>query len=267
MSGTIDGYRFEDVTKDTLYVMRDVRRTIDGWAKRTHEIDLDYNPYEGRDEREKLDMVVTKNIVDSVKDRLYNIDTKNKVIKGVDVEALRCAIGRSDFDTFFGKSTNFRDDLSPEDSVQLMDPIDSVIYCRKHGYEYPKEFSGVVLKSATGTLQSLLSAADTDEEYYKIEQGFVELADGIRGAYGYCNDVAPELLDHFQECAVYLRDVADDISLSGNKNEFVNKICDDCIHDESDRMKAVFAFVEQAQRKAINMSEPEFENDGQEIEF
>jgi len=49
MSGTIDGYRFENVTKDTLYVMRDVRRTIDGWAKKTHEIDLDYNPYEGRD--------------------------------------------------------------------------------------------------------------------------------------------------------------------------------------------------------------------------
>ena len=34
MSGTIDGYRFENVTKDTLYVMRDVRRTIDGWAKK-----------------------------------------------------------------------------------------------------------------------------------------------------------------------------------------------------------------------------------------
>lgn len=70
MSGSIDEYRFEDVTKDTLYVMRDIRRTIDGWAKRTHEIDLEYNPYEGRDEREKLDMVVTKNIVDSVKDIL-----------------------------------------------------------------------------------------------------------------------------------------------------------------------------------------------------
>ena len=35
-----------------------------GGQKKTHEIDLDYNPYEGRDEREKLDMVVTKNIVD-----------------------------------------------------------------------------------------------------------------------------------------------------------------------------------------------------------
>lgn len=102
-------------------------------------------------------MVVTKNIVDSVKDRLYNIDTKNKVIKGVDVEALRCVIGRSDFDTFFGKSTNFRDDLAPEVAVQLMDPLDSVVYCRKHGYDYPKEFSGVVLKSAAGTLQSLAS--------------------------------------------------------------------------------------------------------------
>lgn len=29
MSGNLDGYRFEDVTKDTLYVMRDGRKIID----------------------------------------------------------------------------------------------------------------------------------------------------------------------------------------------------------------------------------------------
>ena len=29
MSGSIDEYRLDDVTKDTLYVMRDGRKTID----------------------------------------------------------------------------------------------------------------------------------------------------------------------------------------------------------------------------------------------
>ena len=197
---------------------------------------------------------VTKNIIDAIKDRLYNIDTENKVIQGVDVEALRCVIGRSDFDTFFGKSTNFRDDLAPEVAVQLMDPLDGVVYCRNHGYEYPKEFSGVVLKSAAGTLQSLLGAVDTEEEYHKVEQGFVELADGINFVRAYCEDVAPELLDHFEECAVFLRDVVDDISLSGNKNEFVNKICDDCIHDDS-KSKESETTVFRKKLKVIEASE------------
>lgn len=43
---------------------------------------------EGRDEREKLDLVITKNIVNSIKDRLYNVDFENKVIRGVNVEAV-----------------------------------------------------------------------------------------------------------------------------------------------------------------------------------
>lgn len=255
MSVSIDEYRFEDVTKDTLYVMRDVRRTIDGWAKRIHEIDLDYNPYEGRDEREKLDMVVTKNIVDAVKDRLYNIDTKNKVIKGVDVEALRCVIGQSDFDMFFGKSMYFRDNLSPEDAVQLMDPVDSVNYCLRHGYEYPKEFSGVVLKSAAGTLQSLLGAVDTEEEYHKVEQGFVELADGINFARVYCEDLAPELLDHFEECANYVRASAAVSMPWGDERAFIDEVC-----ENFERYKS----VEQDGRKTIDV--PECENDGMEME-
>lgn len=256
MSGSIDEYRFDDVTKDTLYAMRDVRRTIDGWAKRTHEIDLDYNPYEGRDEREKLDMVVTKNIVDSVKDRLYNIDTKNKVIKGVDVEALRCVIGRSDFDTFFGKSTNFRDDLAPEVAVQLMDPLDGVVYCRKHGFEYPKEFSGIVLKSAAGTLQSLLGAVDTEEEYHKVEQGFVELADGINFVRVYCEDLAPELLDHFEECANYVRASAAVSMPWGDERAFIDEVCENF---------GGYKAFKQEGRKHIDVSEAE--NDGQEMEF
>lgn len=92
-----DDYIFDNVLEDTYLAIKDVRENIDGWAKRTHEIDLDYNPYEGRDEREKLDMVITKNIVNSIKDRLHNVDFENKVMRGVNVEAVRSVVGRDDY--------------------------------------------------------------------------------------------------------------------------------------------------------------------------
>lgn len=135
-------------------------------------------------------------------------------------------IGRADFDNFFGQSRIFKDTLTAEDAVQLMDPLDGVVYCRKHGYEYPKEFSGVVLKSAAGTLQSLFGAVDTEEEYHKVEQGFVELADGINFARVYCEDVAPELLDHFEECANYVRASAAVSMPWGDERAFIDEVCE-----------------------------------------
>lgn len=83
-----DDYIFDNVLEDTYLAIKDVRENIDRWTKETREIDFDYNPYEGRDEREKLDKVITKNIVDSIKDRLYNVDFENKVMRGVNVEAV-----------------------------------------------------------------------------------------------------------------------------------------------------------------------------------
>lgn len=83
-----DDYIFDNVLEDTYLAIKDVRENIDRWVKETREIDFDYNPYEGRDEREKLDKVITKNIVDSIKDRLYNVDFENKVMRGVNVEAV-----------------------------------------------------------------------------------------------------------------------------------------------------------------------------------
>lgn len=187
---------------------------------------------------------------------MYNIDTKNKVIKGVDVEAVRCVVGRADFDNFFGQSKIFKDDLSPEVAVQLMDPLDSIIYCRKHGYEYPKEFSGVVLKSAAGTLQSLLGAVDTEEEYHKVEQGFVELADGINFVRVYCEDVAPELFDHFKECANYVRYSAVVSMPLGDERAFIDEVC-----ENFERYKA----AEQEGRKTIDA--PEANSDDKDLEF
>lgn len=258
MSGTIDGYRFENVTADTYYAICDVRRNIKRFVEDSHTIDLNCNPVDCQREHKELNEVVTKNIIDAIKDRLYNIDTENKVIQGVDVEAVRCVVGRADFDNFFGQSKIFKDDLSPEVAVQLMDPLDSVVYCRKHGYEYPKEFSGVVLKSAAGTLQSLLRAVDTDEEYHKVEQGFVELADGINFVRVYCEDLAPELLDHFEECANYVRASAAVSMLWGDERAFIEEVCE--------RFGGYKAF-EQDGRKHIDVSEPECENDSQEMDF
>lgn len=255
MSGTIDGYRFENVTADTYYAICDVRRNIKRFVEDSHTIDLNCNSVDGQREHKELNEVVTKNIIDAINDRLYNIDTENKVIQGVDVEAVRCVIGRSDFDTFFGKSTNFRDDLAPEVAVQLMDPLDGVDYCRKHGYEYPKEFSGVVLKSAAGTLQSLLGAVDTEEDYHKVEQGFVELADGINFVRVYCEDLAPELLDHFEECANYVRASAAVSMPWGDERAFIDEVCENF---------GGYKAFKQDGRKTIDA--PEAENDGMEME-
>ena len=79
---------------------------------------MDYNPYEGRDEREKLDGVITKNIVDSIKDRLYNVDFENKVMRGVNVEAVRSVVGRDDFSNFF-RPSQLTEALSPIKSFRL----------------------------------------------------------------------------------------------------------------------------------------------------
>lgn len=130
MSGSkynFDDYIFDNVLEDTYLAIKDVRENIDRWVKETREIDFDYNPYESRDEREKLDKVITKNIVDSIKDRLYNVDFENKVMRGVNVEAVRSVVGRDDFSTFFRPSQILKDSIDTEEAIQLMSPMDGVI--------------------------------------------------------------------------------------------------------------------------------------------
>lgn len=65
--------------------------------------------------------------MDSIKDRLYNVDFENKVMRGVNVEAVRCVVGRDDFSTFFRPSQILKDSVYPEIAVQLMSPMDGVI--------------------------------------------------------------------------------------------------------------------------------------------
>lgn len=255
MEDNFDEYEFKDVTRDTFYAIVDVSRNIKRFVEDSHTIDLNCNPVDGQMEHKELNNVVTSNIVNAIKDRLYRIDTENKVIQGVDVEAVRCVIGHADFDNFFGQSRIFKDTLTAEDAVQLMDPLDSVVYCKKHGFEYPKEFSGIVLKSAAGTLQSLLGAVDTEEEYHKVEQGFVELADGINFVRVYCEDLAPELLDHFEECANYVRASAAVSMLWGDERAFIDEVCES--------FGGYKAFKQDGRKTFV---EPEAENDGMEME-
>lgn len=259
-----DDYIFDNVLEDTYLAIKDVRENIDRWVKETREIDFDYNPYEGRDEREKLDGVITKNIVDSIKDRLYNVDFENKVMRGVNVEAVRCVVGRDDFSNFFRPSQVLKDSVDPDIAVQLMSPMDSVYYCHMHGdLEYPVEFSELMFKATTETLCGLMSSSRLEP---MADKGFANLAKDIDSARVYSQAVAPRLIDHFEDCAEYLKEKTADMSLSDKTRETIDKVCENFEWNETKRIEARFADVV-AQEGRKNIDVPEAENDGQEMAF
>ena len=101
-----------------------------------------------------------------------------------------------------------------------------------------------MLKSAAGTLQSLLGAVDTEEEYHKVEQGFVELADGINFVRVYCEDLALELLDHFEECANYVRASVAVSLLWGDERAFIDEVCENFGHYKAAEPDGRKTFVE-----------------------
>lgn len=257
-----DEYIFDNVLEDTYFAIKDVRENIDRWVKETREIDFDYNPYEGRDEREKLDGVITKNIVDSIKDRLYNVDFENKVMRGVNVEAVRSVVGRDDFSTFFRPSQILKDSIDTEEAIQLMSPMDSVYYCHMHGdLEYPVEFSELMFKATTETLCGLMSSSRLEP---MVDKGFANLAKDIDSARVYSQVVSPRLIDHFEDCAEYLKEKTADMSLSDKTRETIDRVCANFEWNETKRIEARFAIVEQAERKIIDA--PACDNDDNERE-
>lgn len=180
-----DEYIFDNVLEDTYLAIKDVRENIDTWVKETREIDFDYNPYEGCDEREKLDGVITKNIVNSIKDRLYTVDFENKVMRGVNVEAVRSVVGRDDFSNFFRPSQILKDSVDPEVAVQLMPPMDSVRYCYMHGdLEYPVEFSELMFTadmSLSDKTRETIDKVCENFEWNEVTQAESMSADMVRG--------------------------------------------------------------------------------------
>lgn len=258
-----DDYIFDNVLEDTYLAIKDVRENIDRWVKETREIDFDYNLYEGRDEREKLDKVITKNIVNSIKDRLYNVDFENKVMRGVNVEAVRCVVGRDDFSTSFRPSQILKDSVDAEEAIQLMSPVDGVRYCHMCGnIEYPVEFSELMFKATTETLCGLMSYSRLEP---MVDKGFANLAKDIDSARVYSQAVAPRLIDHFEDCAEYLKEKTVDMSLSDKTRETIDKVCEHFEWNEVTQAESMSVDRVRGCRKNIDV--PEFENDGMEMDF
>ena len=257
-----DDYIFDNVLEDTYLAIKDVRENIDRWAKDTREIDFDYNPYEGRDERETLDGVITKNIVDSIKDRLYNVDFNNKVMRGVNVEAVRCVVGRDDFSTFFRPSQILKDSIDTEEAIQLMSPMDGVRYCHMCGdIEYPVEFSELMFKATTETLCGLMSYSRLEP---MVDKGFANLAKDIDSARVYSQAVASRFIDHFEDCAQYLKEKTADMSLSDKTREIIDEVCEHFEWNEVTQAESMSADMVRGRRKTF--VEPECENDDNEME-
>lgn len=266
MSGTkynFDDYIFDNVLEDTYLAIKDVRENIDRWVKETREIDFDYNPYEGRDEREKLDKVITKNIVDSIKDRLYNVDFDNKVMRGVNVEAVRSVVGRDDFSTFFRPSQILKDSIDTEEAIQLMSPMDGVRYCHMCGdIEYPVEFSELMFKATTETLCGLMSSSRLEP---MVDKGFANLAKDIDSARVYSQAVAPRLIDRFEDCAEYLKEKTANMSLSDKTQEIIDEVCEHFEWNEVTQEESMSVDRVRGCRKNIDV--PEAENDGTDMEL
>ena len=210
-----DEYIFDNVLEDTYLAIKDVRENIDRWVKETREIDFDYNPYEGRDEREKLDGVITKNIVNSIKDRLYNVDFENKVMRGVNVEAVRDIVGPQVFDDFFQTDVILPKPMDPEVAVQLLSPSESVKYCA-HLDEpyYPKAFSKLMLKSTVDTLCDLYKSRRYGFDI--LSSAFGNLADHIHEAKQVAEDLSYDVgaPKHFDDCIQYLKEQTEEFVLS-----------------------------------------------------
>ena len=210
-----DDYIFDNVLEDTYLAIKDVRENIDRWVKETREIDFDYNPYEGRDEREKLDKVITKNIVNSIKDRLYNVDFENKVMRGVNVEAVRDIVGPQVFDDFFQTDVILSKPMDPEVAVQLLSPSESVKYCaRLDEPYYPKAFSKLMLKSTVDTLCDLYKSRRYGFDI--LSSAFGNLADHIHGAKQVAEDLSYDVCapKHFDDCIQYLKEQTEGFVLS-----------------------------------------------------
>lgn len=222
-----DEYRRDDVLVDTYATVCDVEQYLYRCYHDTNVIRHECNPEDARIEEANLNVHVTDNIVNAVKDRLYDVDTDNKVIRGVDVEAVRCIIGEDEFGNFFRPSKILRDSIDPEVAVQLMSPMDSVRWCHMHGdLEYPVEFSELMFKSTVNTLCGLSNNYISDRVAHRTEHGFSNLARDLDAARVYSEAVAPRLVGHFEDLAEYLKDRTVNVNLTDETRKVIDKVYD-----------------------------------------
>ena len=200
--------------------------------------------------------------MNSIKDILYNVDFENNTMRGVNVEAVRCVVGRDDFSIFFRPSQILKDSIDTEEAIQLMSPMDGVRYCHMCGdIEYPVEFSELMFKATTETLCGLMSYSRLEP---MVDKGFANLVKDIDSARVYSQSVSPRLIDHFEDCAQYLKKKTAYMSLSDKTQETIDRVCANFEWNETKRIEARFAAVEQAERKIIDA--PACDNDDNEME-
>lgn len=153
--------------------------------------------------------------MDSIKDRLYNVDFENKVMRGVNVEAVRDIVGPQVFDDFFQTDVILPKPMDPEVAVQLLSPSESVKYCaRLDEPYYPKAFSKLMLKSTVDTLCDLYKSRRYGFDI--LSSAFGNLADHIHEAKQVADDLSYDVgaPKHFDDCIQYLKEQTEEFVLS-----------------------------------------------------
>lgn len=145
--------------------------------------------------------------MDSIKDRLYNVDFENKVMRGANVEAVRDIVGPQVFDDFFQTDVVLPKPMDLEVAVQLLSPSESVKYCaRLDEPYYPKAFSKLMLKSTVDTLCDLYKSRRYGFDI--LSSAFGNLADHIHEAKQVAEDLSYDVgaPKHFDDCIQYLKE-------------------------------------------------------------
>ena len=144
-----------------------------------------------------------------------------------------------------------------------MSPMDSVYYCHMHGdIEYPVEFSELMFKATTETLCGLMSSSRLEP---MVDKGFANLAKDIDSARVYSQAVSPRLIDHFEDCAQYLKEKTADMSLSDKTQETIDRVCANFEWNEVTQAESMSADMVRGRRKTIDV--PECENNCTDVEL
>lgn len=120
-----------------------------------------------------------------------------------------------------------------------------------------------MFKATTETLCGLMSSSRLEP---MVDKSFANLAKDIDSARVYSRAVAPRLIDHFEDCAEYLKEKTADMSLSDKTRETIDRVCANFEWNETKRIEARFADVV-AQEGRKNIDVPGFNVDGQEMDF
>lgn len=98
-----------------------------------------------------------------------------------------------------------------------------------------------------------------------VDKGFANLAKDIDSARVYSQAVAPRLIDHFEDCAEYLKEKTADMSLSDKTRETIDKVCENFEWNEVTQAESMSADRVRGCRKNIDV--PEVDGDDKDLEY